>query len=278
MQKSRINLWKDKIPGTCTDGFVPYMTYYPAQHKKGSGAVLIFPGGGYCVRCSDYEGEDYARFLNGIGVDAFVVEYRVAPDFFPAPLLDARQAVRTVRAHASDFGIDPQKIAVMGSSAGGHLAALVSTYRAPLAQEKEGGLGTVCPIPNATILCYAVIDTETEGIGHIISGDNLLGTHPVCSRAQVSPHLLAGARTPPAFLFHTAADQLVNVQNAYLYATRLASLGIDTEMHIYPGGRHGMGLAREDAHIAQWSGALAKWLEMLGYTQGEDENGTGATL
>ena len=113
MEKKIIDLWEN-TPPDYTEGEIPKLTYYPAESKKGRGTVVICPGGGYSGR-ANHEGEGYAVFLNECGLDAFVLDYRVAPNRFPTPLLDARRAVRYVRANAEKYGINPEKIAIMGS-------------------------------------------------------------------------------------------------------------------------------------------------------------------
>ena len=162
-----IQLWEN-VPGYVDGGEKPYITYYPAENKKGDGAVIIFPGGGYAKR-APHEGKGYADYLTAQGISCFVLEYRVSPNRFPLPLLDARRAVRYVRANAEKYGIDPNKIAVMGSSAGGHLAAFVSTYLKPIDGEGADDLDTVDFRPNAQILCYPVIDiAECPYLGPIL--------------------------------------------------------------------------------------------------------------
>ncbi|MBO7292531.1 MAG: alpha/beta hydrolase, partial [Clostridia bacterium] len=164
-------LWEGTFPGTATE--TPAVTFYPPAEKKSDAAVVIFPGGGYHHRAK-HEGEGYAEFLNGFGIAAFVVDYRVTPAYFPDPLLDARRAVRFVRANAERFGIDPQKIAVMGSSAGGHLAALVSTYLERIEGEGVDAIDEFDALPNAQVLCYPVISSD-ERIAHVGSFRTLLG-------------------------------------------------------------------------------------------------------
>ena len=234
---------------------------YIPDHPCADFAVVIFPGGGYCIR-ADHEGDGYARFFQSNGISAFVVDYRVAPNAFPAPLLDARRAVRYVRAHAAELGIDPQKIAVMGSSAGGHLAALVSTYTAPLDGETADGLDTVDFLPNAQILCYPVICAPESGVAHVGSYENLLGNPPTVSPMSVDPCQLATGTTPPAFIWHTDDDQTVNVLNSYRYAARLHQLGVSTELHVFPHGRHGLGMTNEIPHVQQWCDLLLNWLSL----------------
>ena len=234
---------------------------YIPDHLSADFAVVIFPGGGYCFR-ADHEGDGYARFFRDRGIASFVVDYRVSPHHFPAPLLDARRAVRYVRAHAAEFGIDPQKIAVMGSSAGGHLTALVSTYTAPLDGETADGLDTVDFLPNAQILCYPVVCSPESGVAHIRSYENLLGNPPVVPSESVDPCQLATEATPPAFIWHTDADQTVNVLNSYRYATRLHELGVPTELHVFPHGGHGLGMTNEIPHVQQWCELLLNWLSL----------------
>ncbi len=248
----------------CEKDTLSAITHYPALKYGSRAAVVIFPGGAYAVRAA-HEGEGYAQFLNAIGVHAFVVNYRVAPDAFPAPLLDARRAVRFVRANAERFGIDKDKIAVMGSSAGGHLAALVATYRGSLDGEGGDSLDGESPIPNAQILCYPVISGD-EAIAHIGSYRNLLGNR-YKDRMAFSPDVIADQDTPQAFIWHTANDAAVNVINSYRYATRLRLLSIPCEMHIFPNGPHGIGTAPNRPHVRQWLGLLENWLLYIGFTE-----------
>ena len=168
----KLLLW-DNIPGTFTEE--PALYYYPTEKRKSDGAVVIFPGGAY-VGHAQHEGQGYAEYLNSLGIDAFVCPYRCTPHYFPLPLLDARRAVRYVRTNAGKYGIDPTKIAVMGSSAGGHLAALISTYTAPIAFEDMDEIDKADCMPNASILCYPVIHfPDTTGVSHYGSYYNLLG-------------------------------------------------------------------------------------------------------
>ena len=233
--------------------------WYQPQEKKSDAAVLVFPGGSYVHLC-DYEGKDYAEYLNSLGITAFVVYYRRDPNYFPIPLLDARRAVRFVRANAQQFGIAPDKIAVMGSSAGGHLCALLSTYTDKIAGEKEDEIDKVDYIPNAQILCYPVISAD-ESITHKWSYMSLLGEeYP--NKEKYSPELLVNERTPRAFIWHTGEDKSVPVENSYRYAIALARKGISCEAHIFPFGRHGMALSHDDTHVAQWKGLLVDWLKI----------------
>lgn len=256
-------LWEN-TPGLCEE--IPVLEYYPAEDKETNAAVIICPGGGYSGRAA-HEGKDYAEFLNSLGIDAFVCQYRVAPHRFPLPLLDIRRAIRLVRAKAKDFGIDPGKIAVMGSSAGGHLAALASNYKAAISYEDADELDKVCPFPNAQILCYPVIHCPDElQIAHLGSFQNLLGPNTEDVYPNFSCDELVSDDTPPAFIWHTADDAVVNVRNSYLYAAALREHNVSCEMHIFPNGRHGLGLsATEVPHVAQWAGLLQNWLTYIGW-------------
>lgn len=264
MKKEVFSLWQSDIPGYIPGGEKPTLTYYPSSCKTSNAAVIICPGGGYRIR-SDYEGRDYALFLNSLGIDAFVLDYRVAPTRFPYPLMDARRAIRLVRYNAERFGVDKNKIAVMGSSAGGHLSALLCTYRQPIEEEGQDGIDNEDYLPNGQILCYPVIDPD----GHRDSFDKLLDDRFDSLWQSVTPSLIADGGTPPAFIWHTSSDPSVNVINTYKYAGKLRELDVPVEMHIFPIGGHGLGLADEDKrelpYVAEWSALLTNWLRLYGF-------------
>lgn len=258
------DLWEN-TPGICEE--VPTITSYIPENKKTDAAVVIFPGGGYAMR-ADYEGADYAKFLEENGICAFVVNYRVAPHKFPLPLLDARRAVRTVRYYAKEYGIDKNKIAVMGSSAGGHLAALISTYYDKTEFEDMGDIDKEDCVPNAQILCYPVIDLSGE-YAHKGSAENLLGKYDDETAKELSPRFIARKGTPPAFIWHTLDDGCVNVNNTLNYVKKLKDIGTDVECHIFAHGNHGLGLALGDdkisKNVTQWGSLLLNWLRSIGF-------------
>ena len=246
-------------------------------NKKSDAAIVIFPGGGYTHR-AEHEGKAYAEFLAENGINAFVVDYRVAPNYFPQPLADAKRAVRFVRYYSEKFGIDASKVAVMGSSAGGHLAALVSTYRGEIEGEGIDEIDNECCLPNAQILCYPVISTVDDTIWHRGSGLNLLGDDNLDFAPNVSPELIADEKTPQAFIWHTAADNGVNVINSYAYASALRRKNVPVEMHIFPEGGHGLGLGHNNKHadtypknlqdhVSQWNGLLISYLKYIGHIE-----------
>ena len=259
------NLWNDAIP-YWNEEFIeadetavrkPTITAYPANSK---GAVIIFPGGGYVIR-SDHEGTAYAKWLQSIGLTAFVVEYRVAPYKHPAEISDAMRAVKYVRYYADKYGIDKDKIAVMGSSAGGHLAASVSVHYDKKMYEDTDEIDKESCKPNATILCYPVIDMFEYR--HDGSRKNLIGERSLHSDKELMllyKHVTPD--TPPTFIWHTSSDQAVPVENSLMYADALSKVQVPYEMHIYPIGSHGLGLADSMPHVAQWKDSLEKWIKL----------------
>ena len=244
-------LWEKEIDNEVT------IDYYKPLQKSNDVAVVIFPGGGYKL-LANHEGEGYAHLLNTFGIASFVVNYRVAPNHFPYPLLDARRAVRFVRANAEKFGINKNKVLVMGSSAGGHLTALLSTYLEDIGEERDE-LYKEEFLPNGQILCYPVISSD-ESISHQGSYENLLsGLYKY--KEKYSPELLVNSTTPPVFIWHTAEDCVVPCMNSYRYASALWKQNIPCELHVFPEGQHGLGVAPQNPHVAQWMILLNNWLK-----------------
>ena len=242
------------------------MHYYKPNVKRGNGAVIIFSGGGYSHRAY-HEAEPYALRLNEMGISAFVVDYSVAPYGHPMQLGQARRAVSYVRYNAAKYGIDVKKIAVMGSSAGGHLAALCATSKEIFIYDESDEIGKTDYRPNAQILCYPVTDKESHGGSY----ENLIDKNGEYKPKSVNPIELADEDTPPAFIWHTSSDDCVDVKGTYRYATRLSELGVPVEMHIYPIGIHGLGLATGDPkrapveYVQRWPEELERWLKLMGW-------------
>ena len=258
------DLWQDGfMPFDNKTGERPVLEYYPAENKTTGATVVIFPGGGYMFR-SVWEGDGYARYLNAHGMDAFVCEYRVCPNAYPSQLADAREAVRFVRSRASEFGIDPGRIAVMGSSAGGHLAAVVSAFRGEIPGEETPNAG-VSPYPDASVLCYPVIHTVDEkdepvrGCFMCILGDK--------DHEEFYADRLVTDETPRAFIWTTFDDSSVDIRNSYLYASALAAHGIPHELHVFQSGEHGLGLAEGVPHLSVWPELMMKWFRQIGFTE-----------
>ncbi len=256
MEKT-VTLWRD-TPGFCRE--TPVLDIYLPENRSSDIAVVILPGGGYRFR-APHEGEGYARFLNAHGIAAFVCQYRVSPHRFPLPLLDARRAIRYVRHHSTEFGINPQKVYLMGSSAGGHLTALTSTYREVLDFEGVDKVDKENYLPDGQILCYPVISFHDLNVTHVGSVENLLENTDSAIRNKLSPDLIADRHAPKAFIWHTFDDAGVDVRNSLNYAARLRQMEIPVEMHLYPHGPHGMGLAADDPHVKDWPERLIAWLK-----------------
>ncbi len=251
-------LWPDEPPcSSPDDSFRPWLELYLLAGEVPRGAVLICPGGGYANR-APHEGAPVARRFNEAGFHAFVVQYRVAPHRHPAPLLDAARAMRIIRHYAQEWRVDSGRVAVCGFSAGGHLAASLGVHFDHVPPTGDPLDRTPCR-PDALILCYPVI-TAGRFI-HRGSFDNLLGANaPEAARQKMSLELQVGAYTPPAFLWHTAQDAGVPVENSLLFAQALRKYGTLFELHIYPRGAHGLGLAPDDPHVATWMTLCCEWL------------------
>jgi acetyl esterase/lipase len=259
-------LWPDGVPtpdGVTPPREIPQLQLYPVDGAQPSGFVVICPGGGYGGR-APHEGEPIARMFNRAGIAAGVVSYRVSPHRYPVPQMDAMRAIRLVRANAAAWRVKPDKIGILGFSAGGHLAASVAVLA------DHGDAGSADPVarvsarPDAAILCYPVISFGEWG--HRGSQNNLLGPNP--SPAAVEKLTLerqVDPSTPPTFLWHTADDGGVPVQNSLLFAQALAAHRIPFELHVFPKGAHGLGLAENDPVVGQWPALSVTWLKTLGF-------------
>jgi len=239
-------LWKNGAPGALgTDPKdIPTLTPFLAPKEKATGAaVVILPGGGYGA-LADHEGKAYALWLNSLGVQGFVLKYRLASAGYhhPRMLEDAARAVRTVRARASEWGVDPKRVAIMGSSAGGHLASTLLTHFDAGNPNGDDIIEKESSRPDIGILCYPVI---TMGpLTHEGSKKNLLGPNPPEQLIEfLSNEKQVTSDTPPTFLFHTFEDTVVPVENSLMFAEALRKHGVSFDLHIYEKGRHGIGLA-----------------------------------
>lgn len=245
---------------------VPTISVYPAPQELSNGtAVIIFPGGGYSILAASHEGSDVAREFNKIGVTAFVLKYRIPNDAAQvdksiAPLQDAQQALRVLRANAQSYGISPDRIGIMGFSAGGHLAATTATHF----DQPVGELADASNVrPDFAILIYPVI--TMKDFGHNGSKVQLIGKNP--SEAQVlsySNETRVTAQTPPIFLVHAGDDKAVPVQNSLAFYEACQKNGVAAELHVYPKGGHGFGLNNRTTKD-KWFDHLKNWMDANGW-------------
>ncbi len=264
-----IKLWEGGAPGALgdTERDQPTITVsLPEGESANRSAVVVCPGGGYGALAFNHEGIQVARWLNSLGVAAVILRYRYGPQYgHPIPLGDAQRAVRMTRWHAKEWGIDPDRIGIMGFSAGGHLASTAGTHFDSGNPDSEDEIDRVSSRPDFMILIYPVI-SMLDGVTHEGSRRNLLGEHPdpellwlLSNEKQVSPN------TPPTFLVHTTEDEAVPVENSLRFYRALVEAGVPAEMHVYERGRHGFGLAPGDSVLSTWPKHAAMWLESHGF-------------
>jgi len=259
-----IPLWPGGAPGAlgtnATD--IPTLTPYQATNATGT-AMVICPGGGYGM-LAPHEGNDYALWLNQHGVTCFVLKYRLGSSGYrhPAMLDDAARAVRWVRAHADDYKIDPRRVGLMGSSAGGHLAATLLTHFDAGDTNSVDSVERQSSRPDLGILCYAVISMGE--FTHPGSKENLLGKNPSPELVQLlSNELQVTTNTPPCFIWTTYEDTVVPMENSMLFAEALRKNNVPFDLHIYQKGGHGMGLNDKTpfTHAHPWAADCLFWLQ-----------------
>jgi acetyl esterase/lipase len=262
-----ILLWPDGAPGAKGDANIdkPDLTLYIASQNKVPTGVIVCPGGGYAHLAMSYEGTDIAKWLNTMGISGFVLKYRLGPKYHhPVELEDAQRAIRYVRAHAAEFGIDPHRIGIWGFSAGGHLASSAGTHFDSGTPNSLDPIDRESSRPDFMILSYPVITFE-EPYAHRGSRDALLGPNPDPALIELlSNEEHVTKDTPPTFLFHTSDDPVVPVQNSINFYLALRRAGVPAEIHIYEHGRHGVGLAQDMPELSTWPTLLANWLKLRG--------------
>lgn len=261
---AQVMLWPDAPPESAPgETFRPFLEPFLVEGPEVRGAVVVCPGGGYGGRAA-HEGAPIAQRLNAAGIHAFVLQYRVAPNRHPVPLMDAARAVRLVRQHAAEWRVKPDHIAILGFSAGGHLTGSLAVHwkDAPKGVEDEAAQQSCRP--DAAVLCYPVLSSGTYG--HRSSFNNLLGPDAKQEALDyMSLEKQVTADTPPVFLWHTADDEGVPVENSLLFAMAARAQGVPVELHVYPHGKHGLGLSEADPHIATWMELCAQWLHGMGW-------------
>ncbi len=260
-------LWPGKPPAA-VDAFRPWLEPFLVEGEAPRGALLVLPGGGYHYRSWKKEGEHIAERLNREGWHAFVLAYRVAPNLYPAALLDARRAMRLIRHRAAEWRVRPDHLGVIGFSAGGHLAGSLTLLGGHVDREPADTISTISSRPDALALAYPVIMAGEHADQESFA--NLLGEKASPERlAAVSLEQHVSADMPPTFLWHTAVDAIAPVEASLLLALACRAKRVPFELHVYPEGRHGMGLAvppaREDRHVASWMPLCCEWLRTLGW-------------
>jgi acetyl esterase/lipase len=262
-----IPLWEKGAPGALgnEDRDQPTLTLYPTFRETNGTAVIIAPGGSYQGLAQNLEGRQVANWFNAFGVTAFLLKYRLGPRYHhPIELGDAQRAIRLVRTRAKEFGVDPNRIGIIGFSAGGHLASTAGTHFDAGNPKAADAIDRASCRPDFLILAYPVISL-TASYTHELSRKNLLGEKPdakllydLSNDTQVTP------QTPPTFLFHGDADIGVSPENSVAFYLALRKAGVPAEMHIFAKGDHGVGLALGDLALAEWPALLINWLRGLG--------------
>lgn len=242
----------------------PTLTPFLLNDGQEHGAVIVCPGGAYVMK-ADHEGAPIAVRMNEQGFHAFVLDYRVAPYRHPVPLMDAQRAIRYVRYHAKEFGVQPDKIAILGFSAGGSLVCTAATLW------DEGDPAAVDPVdrvssrPDVFVPCYPVASLDQfwhEGSAHNLLGEKLTSAQ----RRKLTAEFQVNEKTPPAFIWHTAEDGAVPVENSLRLAKALVAHNVPVSMHIFPYGPHGVGLGDECSPLAEeWSYLLGDFLKSMGF-------------
>jgi acetyl esterase/lipase len=267
-------LWPNGAPGAtdATAASKPSLTYFAADAAKANGtSVVICPGGGYGHLATDKEGNQVAKWLNTLGVAAFVLKYRLAPYHHPIEMNDGQRAMRWVKANARRYKLDPARVGILGFSAGGHLASTVATHYDDGNPAAADSVDRQSCKPWFQILVYPVITMEGP-FAHGGSRLNLLGSNPSADVLRLlSNEKQVNARTPPAYLVHAKDDPDVFLENTVFYYDSLIKSGVHAQMKLYDHGPHGFGLANGVAgapnipEIATWPGFCATWMKDRGF-------------
>jgi acetyl esterase/lipase len=267
-----IRLWSGAAPSALGDAEkdTPTLTpYWPTPEKASGAAFIVCPGGGYRVLAA-HEGEAYAHWLNAQGIAAFVLKYRLTPDgyYVPSALQDATRAMRLLRSEAASWGLDPKRLGMMGSSAGGHLTATLSTQFDAGKPDATDPVERISSRPDIAVLCYAFIlfdlpdtDRETRFLGPLLTPEN---------KSLLSPRLNVRSDTPPTFVWQTVEDGRVVVENALAYASALRVKAVPFDLHLYKNGQHGIGLGNktyEPGKLHPWTRDCEFWLKQQGFVK-----------
>ncbi len=260
-------LWENGAPGALgqADTDKPTLTIYPAPRGNSGTAIIVAPGGGYGALATEHEGRQFAYWFNAMGVNAFVLKYRLGPRYHhPIELGDAQRAIRIVRAGAKEFGVASDRIGMMGFSAGGHLASTAATHFDAGKPDAADPIDRAGSRPDFLILGYPVISFD-PAVAHAGSVRNLLGDNPDPKLIEdLSNDLRVTPQTPPTFLFHTTNDNGVPVENSVRFFLALRKAKVPAEMHLFENGPHGVGMALSDPALSAWPTLLMNWLRARG--------------
>jgi acetyl esterase/lipase len=267
-----LRLWEGDAPGAVgnQDKDIPTLTVFvPPADKANGTAVVICPGGGY-AGLAPHEGKPVAEWLNGIGVTGFVLKYRLGPRYHhPAMMNDVNRAVRMVRTRVGEWKLNPNRIGVLGFSAGGHLTSTAVTHFDAGNPDASDPIDRVSSRPDFGVLIYPVIDLEGP-YAHGGSRKNLLGDNPPREMVEsLSNQTHVTDKTPPCFLVHTSTDTGVPFQNSLMFAEALNKHHVPVELHVFDHGPHGFGLGANDPVLKQWPDLCAKWMEYHGWLKME---------
>ena len=264
-----IRLWEGDAPGALGQRpqDTPTLTpSAPAAGKRNGATMIVLPGGGY-GGLAEHEGAGYAEFFAAHGTTAYVLKYRLGSNGYrhPTMLNDVARAVRLVRTFAKRDGLDPARIGVIGSSAGGHLASTIVTHFDAGKPDATDPVERESSRPDLGVLCYPVISLGE--FAHAGSRKNLLGDNPPADLVKfLSNELQVTKDTPPCFLWHTVEDKAVPVENSLLFASALRRAGVPHSLHIYEKGAHGLGLGRADRPAPPWAEQLLYWFKERKFT------------
>ena len=262
-----ILLWENGAPGALgqADTDKPTITAYRAPRGSSGTAIVVAPGGGYGALAIEHEGRQWAYWYNAMGITAFVLKYRLGPRYHhPIELGDAQRAIRTVRSRAAEFNIVPDRIGMMGFSAGGHLTSTAGTHFDSGKADSSDPIERVSSRPDFLILGYPVISFD-PAVTHAGSLRNLLGENPDPKLVEnLSNDLQVTAQTPPTFIFHTTNDAAVPVENSLRFYLALKKAKVPVEMHLFENGPHGVGMALNDPSLSSWPNLLMNWLRARG--------------
>ncbi len=263
-QPNTVLLWPGGAPGALgeEDADCPSLDIYPAPGRLNvRTAVVVCPGGGYHHLALDHEGKQVAEWLNSLGITALVLKYRLGPAYrHPSQMMDVQRALQYTRANAESLSCRPDKIGVLGFSAGGHLASVSGTHILKANPASKDPLQQVSSRPDFMILVYPVISLATE-ITHLGSKINLLGEKPDAKLVEsMSSELQVTAETPPTFLILGDNDKAVPAENSLVFYAALRKAGIPAELHIFQRGPHGFGLAPLDSTLSLWPHLCKNWL------------------